>query len=41
MPTKIDYVLDSVNEIHNKMVLAELKVAEEAHYNAYAGEEYQ
>ncbi|RDK41076.1 hypothetical protein M752DRAFT_294742 [Aspergillus phoenicis ATCC 13157] len=25
MPTKIDYVLDSVNEIHNKMVLAELK----------------
>ncbi|GKZ36991.1 hypothetical protein AbraIFM66950_008283 [Aspergillus brasiliensis] len=39
MATKIDYVLDSVNEIHNKMVLAELKVAEEAHYNAYAGEE--
>ncbi|KAL4978662.1 hypothetical protein BDW66DRAFT_10432 [Aspergillus desertorum] len=34
-------MLDSVNEIHDKMVLAELKVAEKAHYNAYTGEEYQ
>ncbi|PIG87074.1 hypothetical protein AARAC_004286, partial [Aspergillus arachidicola] len=41
MLTKVDYVLDSVNEVHDKIVLAELKVAEEAHYNAYTGEEYQ
>ncbi|KAI9041460.1 uncharacterized protein KD926_006856 [Aspergillus affinis] len=39
--TKIDCMLDSVNEIHDKTVLEELKVAEEAHYNAYTGEEYQ
>ncbi|KAI9040412.1 WD40 repeat domain-containing protein [Aspergillus affinis] len=39
--TKIDCMLDSVNEIHDKIILAELKVAEEAHYNAYTGEEYQ
>ncbi|KAE8410476.1 hypothetical protein BDV36DRAFT_289565 [Aspergillus pseudocaelatus] len=38
---RLDYVLDSVNELHDKIVLAELKVAEEAHYNAYTGEEYQ
>ncbi|KAE8155586.1 hypothetical protein BDV40DRAFT_115364 [Aspergillus tamarii] len=36
-----DKMLDSVNEIHDRMDLAELKVAEEAHYNAYNGEEYQ
>ncbi|KAF5864248.1 hypothetical protein ETB97_008245 [Aspergillus alliaceus] len=39
--TKIDHVLDSVKEVRDKMVLAELKVAEEAYYNAYNGEEYQ
>jgi hypothetical protein len=39
--TKIDCMLDSVNEIHDKIVFAELKVAEEARYNAYTGEEYQ
>ncbi|KAL4747489.1 hypothetical protein BDW72DRAFT_196701 [Aspergillus terricola var. indicus] len=36
-----DHVLGSVNELHDKIDLAELKVAEEARYNAYTGEEYQ
>ncbi|KAB8230209.1 WD40 repeat domain-containing protein [Aspergillus alliaceus] len=39
--TKIDHMLDSVKEVRDKMVLAELKVTEEAYYNAYNGEEYQ
>lgn len=38
---KIDHVLGSVNDIHDKTILAELRVAEEAHYNANTGEEYQ
>ncbi|KAL2793214.1 hypothetical protein BJX66DRAFT_232419 [Aspergillus keveii] len=41
MLIKIDEVIDSLNGINDKMVLAELKVAEEAHYNANTGEEYQ
>ncbi|KAJ6004623.1 hypothetical protein N7540_012992 [Penicillium herquei] len=41
MLTNIDKAMDSLNELNSKMVLAELKVAEEAHYNAYTGEEYQ
>ncbi|KAJ5376499.1 hypothetical protein N7509_013385 [Penicillium cosmopolitanum] len=41
MLTNIDQVIDSLNELNGKMVLAELKIAEEAHYNANTGEEYQ
>ncbi|CBF69403.1 uncharacterized protein ANIA_06469 [Aspergillus nidulans FGSC A4] len=36
-----DNMLSSANEPHDKIDLAELKVAEEAHYNAYTGEEDQ
>ncbi|KAJ6030550.1 hypothetical protein N7460_010816 [Penicillium canescens] len=41
MLTNIDRVMDSLSELNGKMVLAELKIAEEAHYNANIGEEYQ
>ncbi|KAJ5501965.1 hypothetical protein N7463_004839 [Penicillium fimorum] len=41
MLTNIDQVMDSLNELNGKMVLAELKIAEEARYNANTGEEYQ
>ena len=41
MLTNIDRVMDSLSELNGKMVLAELKIAEEAHYNANTGEEYQ
>ncbi|KAJ5159311.1 uncharacterized protein N7500_008962 [Penicillium coprophilum] len=41
MLTNIDQVMDSLHELNGKMVLAELKIAEEAHYNANTGEEYQ
>ena len=41
MLTKVDYVLDSVHEIHDNMVFAELKIAEEAHYKAYTGEDQE
>lgn len=41
MLTNIDKMMDSLNELNGKMVLAELKIAEEAHYNANTGEEYQ
>lgn len=36
-----DNMLGSVNELHDRIDLAGLKVAEEAHYNAYTGEEDQ
>ncbi|KAJ5404019.1 hypothetical protein N7509_003890 [Penicillium cosmopolitanum] len=39
--TNIDKVMESLNELNSKMVLVELKIAEEAHYNANTGEEYQ
>lgn len=41
MLSKIDNMMDSLHELDGKMVLAELKIAEEAHYNANTGEEYQ
>ncbi|CAI7568060.1 unnamed protein product [Penicillium pancosmium] len=41
MLTSIDMVVDSLNELNGKMVLTELKIAEEAYYNANTGEEYQ
>ena len=41
MLKNIDKVMESLNELNGKMVLAELKIAEHAHYNAYTGEEYQ
>lgn len=41
MLTNIDQMMDSLNELDGKMVLTELKIAEEAHYNANIGEEYQ
>ncbi|KAJ5716596.1 hypothetical protein N7493_008507 [Penicillium malachiteum] len=41
MLTNIDKLMDSLNELNGKMVLAELKIADEAHYNANTGEEYQ
>ncbi|CAI7569108.1 unnamed protein product [Penicillium glandicola] len=37
--TKIDQAIASINRFDDKMVFAELKVAEEAHYNANTGEE--
>ncbi|KAJ5697656.1 hypothetical protein N7488_011340 [Penicillium malachiteum] len=39
--TNIDKVMDSLNKLNDKMVLTELKIAEEASYNANTGEEYQ
>ncbi|KAJ5536376.1 hypothetical protein N7513_009562 [Penicillium frequentans] len=39
--TIIDQVMDSLDELNSKMVLAELKIAEDARYNANTGEEYQ
>lgn len=41
MLTNLDQVMESLNELNSKMVLAELKIAEDAHYNANIGEEYQ
>ncbi|KAJ5992459.1 hypothetical protein N7451_008183 [Penicillium sp. IBT 35674x] len=41
MLTNIDQVMDSLDELNSKMVFAELKIAEDAHYNANTGEEYQ
>ena len=39
--TKIDHVLGPVNEIHDDTVFKELRVAEEARYNAITREEYE
>ncbi|KAJ5719713.1 hypothetical protein N7493_007291 [Penicillium malachiteum] len=41
MLTNIDQLMASLNELNAKMVLAELKIAEEACYDADTGEEYQ
>lgn len=39
--TNIDQVIDSLHEMNNRMVLAELKVVEGARYSANTGDEYE
>lgn len=41
MLININKVIDSLDKLNGKMVLAELKIIEEAYYNVNTREEYQ